>query len=52
MTVFSSFSASSNAISPSEPERDIGGTAVFFASDAARYVTGQTLFIDGGSYCL
>lgn len=30
-----------------EPE-DIGGAAVFLASDAARYVTGQMLFVDGG----
>lgn len=27
---------------------DIGGAAVFLASDAARYVTGQMLFVDGG----
>lgn len=27
---------------------DIGGAAVFLASDAARYITGQMLFIDGG----
>lgn len=30
-----------------EPE-DIGGAAVFLASDDARYITGQMLFIDGG----
>lgn len=30
-----------------EPE-DIGGAAVFLASDEARYITGQMLFIDGG----
>ncbi|WP_329123568.1 SDR family NAD(P)-dependent oxidoreductase [Streptomyces sp. NBC_01465] len=30
-----------------EPE-DFGGAAVFLASDAACYVTGQTLFADGG----
>ncbi|API61110.1 hypothetical protein BSL82_11740 [Tardibacter chloracetimidivorans] len=35
-----------------KPEEDIGGAAVFFASDAARYVTGQTLFVDGGVYML
>ena len=31
-----------------EPE-DIAGTAVFFASDDAKLVTGQTLCVDGGS---
>jgi glucose 1-dehydrogenase len=27
---------------------DIGGAAVFLASPAARYITGQMLFVDGG----
>jgi len=27
---------------------DVKGAAVFFASDASRYVTGQVLAIDGG----
>jgi NAD(P)-dependent dehydrogenase (short-subunit alcohol dehydrogenase family) len=28
--------------------REIGAVAAFFASDEARYVTGQSLFVDGG----
>jgi gluconate 5-dehydrogenase len=27
---------------------DVVGAAIFFASDAARYVTGQVLYVDGG----
>jgi NAD(P)-dependent dehydrogenase (short-subunit alcohol dehydrogenase family) len=33
-----------------DPERDIGGVAVFLASEDSRYVTGNTLFVDGGSH--
>jgi glucose 1-dehydrogenase/3-oxoacyl-[acyl-carrier protein] reductase len=32
---------------PGQP-REIGTVAAFFASDEAKYVTGQTLFVDGG----
>lgn len=33
-----------------DPEADIGGVALFLASDDARYVTGNTLFVDGGAH--
>ncbi|MCF2525988.1 SDR family NAD(P)-dependent oxidoreductase [Yinghuangia soli] len=33
-----------------DPEDDIGGVAVFLASADARYLTGNTLFVGGGSH--
>lgn len=33
-----------------DPERDIGGAALFLASDDSRYVNGNTLFVNGGSH--
>lgn len=33
-----------------EPDSDIAGVAFFLASDDARYLTGNTLFADGGSH--
>ena len=33
-----------------DPEQDIGGVALFLATEDSRYVTGNTLFVDGGSH--
>ena len=33
-----------------DPEDDIAPVAVFLASDDARYLTGNTLFVDGGGH--
>jgi NAD(P)-dependent dehydrogenase (short-subunit alcohol dehydrogenase family) len=33
-----------------DPERDIGGVALFLAGDDSRYLTGNTLFADGGGH--
>ncbi len=33
-----------------DPETDIGPVAVFLAGDDCRYVTGNTLFVDGGGH--
>jgi NAD(P)-dependent dehydrogenase (short-subunit alcohol dehydrogenase family) len=33
-----------------DAEADIGGVAVFLAGDDARYLTGNTLFVDGGAH--
>ena len=33
-----------------DPEKDIGGVALFLASDDAGYFTGNTLFVDGGAH--
>ena len=33
-----------------DPDRDIAGVAAFLASDNARYLTGNTLFADGGGH--
>jgi NAD(P)-dependent dehydrogenase (short-subunit alcohol dehydrogenase family) len=31
-----------------DPETDIGGAVAFLVSDEARYITGQTIIVDGG----
>ncbi|CAB1370685.1 SDR family NAD(P)-dependent oxidoreductase [Denitratisoma oestradiolicum] len=33
-----------------DPEMDIGSVALFLASEDARYLTGNTLFVDGGGH--
>src|ERR1700691_581613 len=33
-----------------DPEEDIGGVALFLASEDSRYLTGMTLFVDGGTH--
>ncbi|MEU3734312.1 SDR family oxidoreductase [Streptomyces sp. NPDC033538] len=33
-----------------DPDRDIAPAALFLAGEGARYVTGNTLFVDGGSH--
>lgn len=33
-----------------DPEMDIGSVALFLSSDDCRYLTGNTLFVDGGSH--
>ena len=33
-----------------DPEQDIGGVALFLASDDSRYITGHTLHADGGAW--
>ena len=40
--------AKQTAIGRNGELEDIYGAAIFFASDAAAYVTGQTLYVDGG----
>lgn len=32
-----------------QPDDDIGGAIVFLACDDARWITGDTLHVDGGS---
>ena len=41
-------SAAQTAVGRNGELNDLGGPAVFLASDASRYVTGQILYVDGG----
>ena len=42
------WAASSTAVGRSGEMRDLAGAAVFLAAPASAYVTGQTLYVDGG----
>jgi NAD(P)-dependent dehydrogenase (short-subunit alcohol dehydrogenase family) len=33
------------------PQDDVANAVVFFASDLSRFVTGQTLDVNGGEWC-
>ena len=33
-----------------DPDLDVAPVVVFLASEASRYVTGNTLFVDGGGH--
>jgi NAD(P)-dependent dehydrogenase (short-subunit alcohol dehydrogenase family) len=33
-----------------DPEEDIGGVALFLATEDSQYVNGNTLFVDGGAH--
>ena len=42
--------AASNALKVASTAEDIAGAAIFFASPAARHITGETLMVDAGSH--
>jgi NAD(P)-dependent dehydrogenase (short-subunit alcohol dehydrogenase family) len=50
MAVLASLLPAGQAENVGDPERDLGPTVAFLLSDACRYLTGQTLTLDGGSY--
>ena len=50
MAVYESTFADQPIARDGDAEDDIAPVVAFLLSDASRYVTGQTLMVDGGSY--
>jgi NAD(P)-dependent dehydrogenase (short-subunit alcohol dehydrogenase family) len=50
MAVLASLLPTGDANAVGDPEHDLGPAVAFLLSDACRYLTGQTLTLDGGAY--